>query len=239
MGNKNRRSEKNSAPDAKKSPSSRKRQIAKTVETLVTSLIIALLAKQFVIQAFRIPSGSMEDTLLVGDFLFVNKLLYGPQIPFINTRLPAIREPERGDIIVFRAPHVDKDFIKRCVAVEGDTMRYVNNILYVNGERIDEPYKCVKRNPVAPYGYHKDFPDTRQWTSLPNSLRYRNTDGIHYIVPKDHIFMMGDNRNNSEDSRFWGPLSVDRIKGKALVIYMSVNWPGKRLRLSRVGRIIE
>ena len=219
--------------------SSRKRHIAKTVETLVTSLIIALLAKQFIIQAFRIPSGSMEDTLLVGDFLFVNKLLYGPEIPFTKIRLPAIRNPQRGDIIVFRAPHVDKDFIKRCVAVEGDTIRYVNNILYINGVRIEEPFKCTKRNPVAPYGYHKDFPDTRQWISLPNSLRYQDEEGLSYIVPEDHIFMMGDNRNNSEDSRFWGPLSVDRIKGKALVIYMSVDVSGKRLRLSRVGRIIE
>ncbi|MBN1425500.1 signal peptidase I [Candidatus Fermentibacteria bacterium] len=190
----------------------------KTGETLVTSLILALLAKQFLIQAFRIPSGSMEDTLLVGDFLFVNKVLYGPEIPFTKARLPGLRQPRAGDIIVFRPPHVDKDFIKRCVAVAGDTIVYANNVLFVNGERIDEPYKHLKTNPMGPAGYHRD---------------YRG------VVPRGHIFMMGDNRNNSSDSRFWGPLPLNRIKGKALTIYMSVDLGKWRVRFSRIGSIIR
>ncbi len=180
----------------------------------------------------------MEDTLLVGDFLFVNKLLYGPEIPFVNWRFPALRVPRRGEIIVFKAPHVDKDFIKRCVAVEGDTIRYVNNVLYVNGERIEEDYKHVKRNPIGPRGYHKNFPDQRYQGNIPEQYRFVSANGVCFIVPEGHIFMMGDNRNNSQDSRFWGPLSLDRIKGKAMVIYMSVDLPARRLRLSRVGRII-
>ena len=199
------------------SRASRRRSYLKTGETLVTSLILALLAKQFLIQAFRIPSGSMEDTLLIGDFLFVNKVVYGPELPFTKVRLPGIRNPRAGDIIVFRPPHLDKDFIKRCVAVAGDTILYVDNELFVNGNRVEEPYKCTKHNPGAPPGYHRD---------------YRG------VVPPGHIFMMGDNRNNSSDSRFWGPLPLDRIKGKALTIYMSVDLGHWRLRLSRIGQII-
>jgi signal peptidase I len=162
----------------------------------------------------------MEDTLLIGDFLFVNKMIYGVPIPFTDYRLPEIREPRKGDIIVFRPPHSDKDFIKRCVAVENDTLRYVNNLLYVNGEQVAEPYKCIKANPNAPRGYHMDIPGS-------------------IVVPPGHIFMMGDNRNNSADSRAWGPLPVDRIKGKAMAIYMSVDLAKKRLRFSRIGRVIR
>jgi signal peptidase I len=197
---------------------SRRHSLIRTGETLITSLALALLAKQFLIQAFRIPSGSMEDTLLIGDFLFVNKVLYGPEIPFTKFRLPALRRPEAGDIIVFKPPHVDKDFIKRCVAVAGDTIHYADNVLYVNGRRVEEPYKHIKDNPGGPPGYHRD---------------YRG------VVPPGHIFMMGDNRNNSADSRFWGPLPLNRIKGKALTIYMSVDLPRWRLRLSRIGQVIR
>lgn len=197
---------------------SRRRSWLRTGETLLTSLALALLAKQFLIQAFRIPSGSMEDTLLVGDFLFVNKVVYGPQIPFAKVRLPGIRSPKPGDIIVFKPPHLDKDFIKRCVAVAGDTILYVNNQLYVNGVRVDEPYKCIKNTPGLPFGVGRD---------------YRG------VVPPGHIFMMGDNRNNSSDSRVWGPLPLDRIKGKALTIYMSVDLQRWRLRLARIGQIIR
>jgi signal peptidase I len=162
----------------------------------------------------------MEDTLLIGDFLFVNKMIYGVPIPFTDYRLPEIREPRKGDIIVFRPPHSDKDFIKRCVAVENDTLQYVNNVLYVNGKQVAEPYKCIKANPNAPRGYHMDIPGS-------------------IVVPRGHIFMMGDNRNNSADSRAWGPLPVDRIKGKAMAIYMSVDLAKKRLRFSRIGRVIR
>jgi signal peptidase I len=199
---------------------SRRGSVTKTIETLVTSLLLALLAKHMLIQAFRIPSGSMENTLLIGDFLFVNKMIYGIPIPFSDYRLPEIREPRRGDIIVFRPPHSDKDFIKRCVAVENDTLRYVSNTLYVNGEKVAEPYKCVKPNPSAPPGYHMDIRGS-------------------VVVPEGHIFMMGDNRNNSADSRSWGPLPIERIKGKAMAIYMSVDLANKRLRFSRIGKIIR
>lgn len=198
--------------------STRKRSLWRTVETLLSSLAVALLAKEFVIQAFRIPSGSMEDTLLVGDFLFVNKVVYGPRIPFTKIRLPGIRKPKRGDIIVFKHPGTKKDFIKRCVAVEGDTVLYVHNELYINGVKVDEPYKCIKPSPVPLPDYYRDYKG---------------------VVPPGCIFMMGDNRNNSSDSRFWGPLPLENVKGKALTIYMSVDTSRMRLRLWRIGRIIR
>jgi signal peptidase I len=168
-----------------------------------------------VVQAFQIPSGSMEDTLLVGDFLLANKFLYGAQVPFTTLRLPGIRDPRRGDIIVFRAPHQDKDFIKRCIAVGGDTVELRDNKLLVNGEPKEEPYVVLKgRTPaVANFG-----PIT---------------------VPQGYLFMLGDNRNNSQDSRFWGPLDEKLIKGKAMVLYLSWDKERSRPRLSRIGDIIR
>lgn len=186
-----------------------------SAEVLGTALLLALVIRAFVVQAFRIPSSSMEDTLLVGDFLLVDKFSYGAKIPFTATRLPGLRDPHRGDIIVFRAPHVNKDFIKRCVAVGGDEVELRNNVLYVNGAPAAEPYvKLEGRVPRV-----ADFPPRR--------------------VPDGKLFMLGDNRNNSQDSRFWGYLDMDRVKGKAFLLYWS--WDGSRRlpRLSRIGDILH
>jgi signal peptidase I len=184
-------------------------------EILIISVLLALFIRSFVVQAFQIPSGSMEDTLLVGDFLLANKFLYGAQVPFTSLRLPAIRDPRRGDIIVFRAPHQDKDFIKRCVAVGGDTVELRDNKLLVNGEGVEEAYVVLKgRTPaVANFG--------------------------PLTVPQGYLFMLGDNRNNSQDSRFWGPLDEKLIKGKAMVLYLSWDKDRSRPRFSRIGDIIR
>ena len=193
----------------------RKSAVKDYAEILVISVLLALFIRSFVVQAFQIPSGSMEDTLLVGDFLLANKFLYGAQVPFTSMRLPGIRHPRRGDIIVFRAPHQDKDFIKRCVAVGGDTVELRDNKLFVNGEGMEEGYVVLKgRTPaVANFG-----PIT---------------------VPHGYLFMLGDNRNNSQDSRFWGPLDEKLIKGKAMVLYLSWDKERSRPRLSRIGDIIH
>lgn len=184
-------------------------------EVLVTALALALLIRAFIVQAFRIPSSSMEDTLLVGDFLLVDKFSYGAKIPFTNTRLPGLGEPHRGDIIVFRAPHVDKDFIKRCVAVGGDEVEMHDNVLFVNGVKMVEPYvKLEGRSPRV-----ADFPARR--------------------VPPGHLLMLGDNRNNSQDSRFWGFLDMDRVKGKAFLLYWSWDSERRLPRLSRIGDILH
>jgi len=185
-------------------------------EAVLIAVLMALVFRQFVVQAFRIPSGSMEKTLLVGDFLFVNKFLYGARIPWTEKRLPAIRQPQRGDIIVFKAPSDGRDFIKRCVAVAGDTLELRGTELYVNGVLQDEPFAQYQRT-----GAH------------------RSVFGP-VVVPEGNLFMMGDNRDNSQDSRYWGFLPLHMVKGKAMFIYFSVEkWFPPHIRFSRIGDILR
>ncbi len=185
------------------------------IKSILIALLLALVTRATVVQAFRIPTGSMRDTLLEGDFLLANRFLYGSQIPFTDVRLPAVREPRRGDIIIFKHPKEGKDFIKRCVALPGDKVEIRNDVLYINDEPVDEPYKKL--------------------TAFGGSLA--NYGPI--VVPEGHIFMLGDNRHNSYDSRSWGPLDEKYIKGKAMVIYFS--WDGENHfpRFRRMGRIIR
>ncbi len=185
-------------------------------EIIVLAVALALFVRTFFVQAFRIPSESMEDTLLVGDFLFANKLLYGPKLPFLDLRLPAIRDPKPGDIIIFKYPNDPKiDYIKRCVAVEGQTVELVDSKLYVDGVMQDEEYtKYV-------FGSRPD-------------RRYGP-----FEVPEGHIFMMGDNRDNSADSRAWGPLDKSLVSGKAMFIYFSWNPSSHSVRFSRIGDVIR
>lgn len=168
-------------------------------EAIFFAVAVAYIIKSFCIQAFRIPTASMEDSLLVGDFLLVNKFLYGAQVPFTNWRLPGIREPVAGDIIVFQYPRNPmEDYIKRCVAVEGQTVEVRNKVLLVDG----------KPSPL---------PSTGKITDMPTRLD--NFGPLN--IPPGHIFMMGDNRDNSLDSRDWGPLDKRLIRGKAFILYMS------------------
>jgi signal peptidase I len=171
-----------------------------TLKTLAIALAIALLIRTFLVQAFRIPSGSMEDTLLVGDFLLVDKVTFGAKIPFTDTRLPGLRKPRRGDILVFKDPRTDRDYIKRCVAVGGETLLIRNDQLFIDGKPLEEPYKVLKHYP-GPSKH--DF-------------------GPQKIVDS-RLFMMGDNRNNSQDSRYWDALKPDRVVGRAFVLYWSVD----------------
>jgi len=196
------------------------------VEALVLAIILTVVIRGLVIQAFRIPTGSMEDTLLVGDFLFVNKMVYGSEIDIgfggnrlVYYRFPAIREPRVGDIIVFRYPDDPaRDFIKRCVAVGGQTVEIRDKVLYVDGKPREEPFAV-----------HKD-PRT-----LPRETSPRDNFGP-FVVPQEHLFMMGDNRDNSQDSRYWGALPVNLVKGKAMFLYWS--WDQDR-RLPRFTRIFR
>ena len=185
-------------------------------EIIVLAVGLALFVRTFFIQAFRIPSESMEDTLLVGDFLFANKLLYGPKLPFVDVRLPSIRDPKPGDIIIFKYPQDPKvDYIKRCVAVEGQTVELIDDQLYVDGVLRDESYSkyVFGSRPDRHFG--------------------------PYTVPPGHIFMMGDNRDNSADSRAWGPLDMSLISGKAMFIYFSWNPRSHSIRFSRIGDLIR
>jgi signal peptidase I len=199
---------------------SKKSLLWEYVEAIITALILALLIRTFVVQAFKIPSGSMIPTLLIGDHILVNKFLYGTQIPFTDKKVVIFREPKKGDIIVFKYPeNPTKDFIKRVIATEGDTIEEKNKVVYVNGEPV-----------VETYAYHYD-PTTRS-----DSDR-RDTFG-QLRVPKDKIFVMGDNRDHSYDSRFWGFVDEKEVKGKAFIIYWSWD-PDKWVRFNRIGRLIE
>jgi signal peptidase I len=199
---------------------SKKSLLWEYVEAIITALILALLIRTFVVQAFKIPSGSMIPTLLIGDHILVNKFLYGTQIPFTDKKILIFREPEKGDIIVFKYPeNPTKDFIKRVIATEGDTIEEKNKVVYVNGEPVTERY-----------AYHYD-PTMRL-----DSDR-RDTFG-RILVPKDKIFVMGDNRDHSYDSRFWGFVDEKEVKGKAFIIYWSWD-PDKWVRFNRIGRLIE
>jgi signal peptidase I len=185
----------------KKAASARSKNL-ETIKTLVFALGIALFIRTFFVQAFRIPSGSMEDTLLVGDFLLVDKITYGAKIPFTPWRLPGFRNPRRGDIIVFKDPQTDRDYIKRCIAVEGETIQLKSNVVQIDGHPIPEPYKALK-----PIGGR------------------RLDDFGPFTVAQDKLFMMGDNRNNSHDSRFWPDPGLDegRVVGRAFVLYWSTD----------------
>jgi signal peptidase I len=179
------------------------------VNTAVYAVLLTLVLRVFVVQAFRIPSGSMLNTLLVGDFLFVNKFEYGAKIPFTHWRLPGIDKPKRGDVIVFQYPEDPrKDYIKRCVATGGEAVQVRDKQLLVNGERMQEPY-AVHADPQV----------------LPSEFSPRDNFGP-VTVPEGNIFMMGDNRDHSSDSRYWGPVDFDLVKGRAMFIYWS--WDGDR-----------
>jgi signal peptidase I len=192
------------------------------VEAAVWALALTMFLRAFVIQAFRIPSESMRDTLLVGDFLFVNKFEYGPKIPFTHIRLPGLRGPRHGDVIVFQYPQdPSKDFIKRCIATGNQTLEVKNKQVYLDGRAIREPYVIHTDPATRPAGYDE-----------------RDFFGPVTVKPNE-LFMMGDNRDNSNDSRYWGTLDMDLVKGRAMFLYWS--WDGERNwpRWNRIFQIIR
>lgn len=197
-------------------------------EALLFALILALLIRTFLFQAFKIPSGSMEDTLLIGDHLLVNKFIYGTQLPFMDERFLALRDPQRGDIIVFEFPlDADKsylqrrDFIKRVIGLPGDRIEVRNKQVLVN----DEPYKLSQE-------IHKEL------DIIPGNLQPRDFLGP-IEVPAGHYFVMGDNRDRSFDSRFWGFVPEQKIKGLAFIKYWSWNREKNMPRWNRIGRLIN
>ncbi len=214
-------------------PASAKKPASQSAKEWIKSIAIALVIWFFVrsllVEAFRIPSGSMENTLQIGDFLFVNKALYGAEIPIIGTRLPAIREPDRLDIVIFDSPEEPGvNVVKRVVGMPGDTIAMAGGDLFLGGQGFDEPYAIKSTT-----SYDPTDPRMRDW-----QLRYlvRGRDRQAYmptlknwgplVVPPDSFFVMGDNRDNSYDSRYWGFLGRDRIQGRPLFIYYSFDRTG-------------
>jgi signal peptidase I len=208
-------------PPAPPSPRSKRIEF---LRSLLVAVAIFLVLRTFVIEAFRIPSGSMENTLLIGDFLFVNKALYGAEIPFTGVRLPKFRDPRRNDLVIFKSVEEPRlTVVKRLVGMPGDTLRMEDNRLIVNGSPAEEPF-VIRTDPLRD---HED-PKMRAWQS-----RYltRDRDPAAYrptlknwgpiVVPADSFFVMGDNRDNSYDSRYWGFLGRNRIRGRPLIVYYS------------------
>ena len=203
----------------------KKKLVKDYLEPIILAVLIALFIRAFVVQAFKIPSSSMEPTLLVGDYLLVNKFIYGIRIPYTDVKLFQFKKPQRGDIIVFIFPlDPSKDFIKRVMGTEGEKLEIIHNKIYVNDRLIDDPWGHFATN---------DFSGSY--------LRGMENFGP-VIVPKDSLFVMGDNRDNSEDSRFWGFLNANAVLGKAFIIYFSWNGNAENLfntvRWSRIGKMI-
>ena len=232
----------------------RKTRTREWIEAIVIAVVLALLIRAFVVQAFKIPSGSMKETLLVGDHILVNKFIYGTKIPFTNSRILIFDPPKRGDVIVFSFPKNDeipectsvvknvstrvgnvfssgnpfnmfkdecRDFIKRVVGVGGDKIEIKDKVVHVNNVPLTEEYTVFK--------------DDR----IDNSLR----DNFGPIeVPRNSFFVMGDNRDQSYDSRFWGIVDIDKVRGKAFIMYWSWNGNGSfidKVRWSRIGKLIK
>lgn len=195
-------------------------------KSILVALLVWFFLRTFLVEAFRIPSGSMENTLLIGDFLFVNKALYGAEVPILGARLPAVREPERNDILVFDSVEDEGlKVVKRLIGMPGDTLSMENGELFRNGERVNEPY-AVHSDPTRsedPIQRAK----MREW-QLPHLVK---RDPANYqpdlqewgpiVVPPDSFFMMGDNRDSSYDGRYWGFLPRKNVRGRPLVVYFS------------------
>jgi len=216
------------------------------VETSFSAILLASVIMYAILQAFKIPSGSMEDTLLIGDHLFVNKFIYGIRIPFTDKRVFTLRDVKRGEVVVFEAPMdaivsrderehgVKKDFIKRAVGLAGDTIEVKNKHLYVNGvEQTDSHpvYKDPFTYPAAPLGITmSDYQAYWQSGRFAELRREQIGDNFGPIkVPPNSYFVMGDNRDGSFDSRFWGPMPNRLLKGKAWIVY----WPLNRIKVIR------
>lgn len=226
-------------------------------KSIVAAVLLFLVLRTFLVQTFVITSSSMEETLLVGDFLILSKLAYGPEIPLTHAHLPGYTHPERGDVVVFRPPHdPDLDVVKRVVGVPGDTLQMRDKALWINGALRSEPYvrhsdtegdvahpwmrwqcgESVALSPDISGAYRVPEGGTNGDECEPT----RDNWGP-LVVPEGHYFMMGDNRDDSVDSRYWGFLEGGRIRGEALLIYYSYNAellrPLAFIRNIRPGRI--
>jgi signal peptidase I len=199
-----------------------KSKLREYIEAILIAVIIALFIRTFIVQAFKIPSGSMKPTLQIGDHILVNKFIYGIKVPFVRSTLIPVSEPKREDIVVFIYPQDrSKDFIKRVIGVAGDTVEMKDKKLFLNGK----PYE-------DPYGVYLDQ------LVIPASVQPRDNFGP-IKVPAGHIFVMGDNRDHSLDSRFWGFVPLQDVMGKAFIIYLSWDSDNTTVRWSRLGQILK
>lgn len=202
-----------------------KEQIKEYVKSILIAILLALFIRAFIVQAFEIPSGSMEPTLLVGDHILVNKFIYGVRIPYTYIHFISFKEPERGDVIVFNYPKdPSKDFIKRVIGKGGEKVQLIDDKIYINDKVINDPWGFLSN--IGPPGFLD---------------RIRNYGPV--VVPENSFFVLGDNRDNSEDSRFWGFVPFRNLVGNAFIIYFSwdseADNPWDKIRWSRFGKLIR
>lgn len=191
-------------------------------ESIAIAVLLALVIRTYLVQAFKIPSGSMEDTLAIGDHLLVSKFIYGTKLPFSDSRVLTFRDPRRGDVIVFEYPEdPSKDFIKRVIGVPGDVVEGKEKKVYVNGKLYENPHEVHKEKEM-----------------IPKEVNPRDTFGP-VTVPENSYFVMGDNRDRSYDSRFWKFVRRDQIKGLAFIKYWSWDRDSFRPRLGSIGKLIN
>ncbi len=217
-------SKKKDNPEKKidKKGKTKKSGLRENIEAIIVAIILALFIRTFVVQAFKIPSGSMKDTLLIGDHILVNKFIYGVKIPFMDKTIIPFKNPGHDDIVVFKFPlDPEKDFIKRVVGVAGDVVECHDKKVYVNGKL-----------------QNHDFVRHKDPNIIPEILSKRDTFGP-VTIPPDSIFVMGDNRDNSHDGRFWGFVNLKAVKGKAFIIYWSWDKGNFGVRWRRIGDILR
>jgi len=206
----------------------KKSTVREYAEAFLIAFIIALLIRTFLVQAFKIPSSSMEPTLQVGDHIMVSKFIYGIRIPYIGKKFLEFHKPERGDIIVFIYPEdPKKDFIKRVIATEGEEVQIKDKQILINGRSIKDPWGVY---------------ENRTGLLVPSHFGPRDNYGPK-VVPANSLFVLGDNRDNSQDSRYWGFVDLSAVKGKAFIIYFSYNKRATSLldkvRWNRFGKLIR
>ena len=208
---------------AKNNPNPKsKSTIREYIEAIVIALLLALFIRTFVVQAFKIPSGSMKNTLLIGDHILVNKFIYGIKNPFNDNTWIPITDPKRHDIIVFEYPmNPEQDYIKRVIGVAGDTIEIKDKKVYVNGVPQEENYTIYLDNRI-----------------LPPNVQPRDNLGP-FTVPPHSLFVMGDNRDNSYDSRFWKFVDLKAVKGKAFILYWSWDKENFSVRWNRIGHLVH
>jgi signal peptidase I len=199
-----------------------KSSLRENIEAILIAVVLALFIRTFIVQAFKIPSGSMKSTLVIGDHILVNKFLYGIKIPFLNKTIIPIKNPERGDIIVFKFPEdPDKDFIKRVIGIAGDKIQIRDKKVHINGKLSSDME-----------GLHTDS------RIFPERMQPRDNFGP-VKVPSNKLFVMGDNRDHSYDSRFWGFVDLKAVKGKAFIIYWSWDKNSFGIRWGRIGQLLK
>ena len=199
-----------------------KSKVYEYAEAIIIAILIAVVVRTFVVQAFKIPSRSMVPALLVGDHILVNKFIYGVKVPVLRKTIIPITDPQRGDIVVFIYPDDrSKDYIKRVIGVSGDKIEIKNKIIFINGKQYSDAYGIYSDN-----------------ITYPGSMQPRDNFGP-VTVPAKSLFVMGDNRDESADSRFWGFVDLKDVEGKAFIIYWSWNREENNLRWQRLGSILR